>query len=46
MEQKFQLIVKDFADQNNWKIDQFILKINTNKGYEFKGMFLTNQKKN
>lgn len=45
MEKKFQLIVKDFADQHNWKVDQCILQINTNKGYEFKGVFLTSQKR-
>lgn len=45
MEQKLHLMLKIFANQNNWKIDQFTLKINTKNGYEFKGMFLTNQKK-
>lgn len=44
MEKRFQLIVKDFSDKNNWKVDQFIGQI-TNSRYEFEGTFLTSQKK-
>ena len=46
MEQKFQLIVKDFADKNNYKVDHFDYQINMNNNRnEFTGIFLTSHKK-
>ena len=45
-EQKLQLILKDFGHKNNYKVDQFNYHININNNrYEFKGIFLTTQKR-